>query len=299
VEGCGGHHWKGAACVWIKYFFIPGVPRVARDTGDGQKKMDANKGDVCLKAFFDLLARDYLEAAVKNLRKAVKEGNLRAMYWLGKLYLNGWLGCQKSFKRALGMWHTSSSYGPSAIMLYRNTCNAPVPKPREDDILSIALWDRTYNHVMQLKNRFLEYYFLAAQFVGTEEEYLLLLGGGAAGGCTECLLALYNKNASTSWQRRRLWRHKPTLLFDENRIALSAQRMGYDYIDKFGCIENARHIICLLEWARKKRHSDALAVFPRDVLRIILKMLLKSALEEDNDGRLTWNHLPKKRRKIK
>src|SRR5678810_351477 len=53
---------------------------------DVLKKMQQDKGEKFLQAFFDLLAQDYIEDAVKSLRKAVKEGNLRAMWWMGLLY---------------------------------------------------------------------------------------------------------------------------------------------------------------------------------------------------------------------
>lgn len=260
-----------------------------------------NKGDVFLQAFFDLLAKDYIEAAVKNLRKAVKEGNLRAMYWLGRLYYNGWLGCQRSAKRAFDMWGRSSEYGPSAVTL-RDAYDhkiyfGAIPRLKLDDTpLSVAMYSADPGEILQCEGRFLEFYFLAATYLGiTQEQRFKYYRQGASLGCTNCLIWLYRDRQCTPWERRRLWRHCPRELdivppyIENGRSWLSP--------DIFGCYENARHIVCLLMWARKTQNSPILVTLPRDILRMICECLLRTSWDETQDEALVWNHMPKKKRR--
>jgi hypothetical protein len=262
-----------------------------------------NKGDVFLQAFFDLLAKDYIEDAVKNLRKAVKEGNLRAMYWLGKLYRNGWLGCQRSPKRASEMWNASLDYGPSTVMLRRDRMILSRVELKLDDALARAVyWTGTRQmstqaDIDQCCGVFLEYYHLAACNTYLEDIKIVYLNEGAQKGCTACLIDLYKYGQLRTWQhRRRLWRHCPRALqFDD--MSITMHLLGSARVDEFGCYENVRHIVCLLMWARKTQNSPVLVTLPRDVLRLICERLLRTSWEETQDEALVWNHMPKKKRR--
>jgi hypothetical protein len=261
-----------------------------------------NRGDVHLQAFFDLLARDYIEDAVKRLRKAVNDGNLRAMYWLGKLYRNGWLGCQKSLKRAIEMWNKSLEYGPSSVALRRDLDIMSHHEPTLDSALARALyWTslRTMHNQADIddcRGVFLEYYHLAARNSREIEVKLVYLNEGADKGCTQCLLDLYDCGQLLAWQhRRRLWRHCPARTFEYVNAPLNTFCFGYNYVEQFGCKENARHIVCLLEWARRTRESAALATLPRDVLRLVCVRLLRTSLEQNQDDERVWNYWPEKK----
>lgn len=267
-----------------------------------------NKGDVLLQAFFDLLAKDYIEDAVKNLRKSVKEGNLRAMFWLGKIYCDGWLGCQRSLKRATDLWGRSSAYGPSSVLLRQHTIGVSRPLAKLDGPLARALfvgyrthpddYDSKYREdVASCKGAYLEYYFLASRCATTEEFRDTCYREGADRGCTQCLIALYDVAKITPWQRRRLWRHYSNTLYDnEQRIM---EQLGCPTVLEFGCKENVRHIVCLLEWARKTRKSATLAILPRDVLRLICVRLMRSTWIFKWSDPLIWDVTPRnaKRRK--
>lgn len=261
-----------------------------------------NKGDVFLKAFFDLLAADYIEDAVKNLRKAFKEGNLRAMYWLGKLHYNGWLGCQHSNKRAIDMWNASSEYGPSTVLLnvafdHKIYRAARRPTLKVNDIpLARAMYYGSPDTVRLCDGNALEFYYLAASHLAnTGEQRVEYYRQGASRGCTRCLIWLYRDMRITPWERRRLWRHCPK----ELDIIPPYVEEGLYWIplSEFGCKENVRHIVCLLMWARKTQNSPVLATLPRDVLRLICVRLLRTSSEETQDEALVWNHMPKKKRR--
>jgi hypothetical protein len=264
-----------------------------------REKMEQDKGSLYLQQFEENLARDYIEEAVKCLRKSVKERNLRAMYWLGKLYDNGWLGCQYSEKRASDIWLASIEYGPSRVCYktkngrFGDLSQYVDVFDRPDDYLVRAMCAHRYDDIVKCKGVYLEYYYMAARYLDaiSFESRVQLLNDGANLGCTDCLEVLHERKLATPWQLRRLWRHN-------RRISIP------DLLDKrphwtFECLENIRHIICLLEWARQTKHSLQLSVLPRDVLCIILKMLMRTYNEEDHDGRRVWNNLPKKRRRIK
>lgn len=264
--------------------------------------MQQNKGEKFLQAFFELLAQDYNEDAVKKLRKAIKEGNLRAMYWLGKLYRNGWLGCQRSLKRAIQMWDRSIEYGPSTVILRQDPLIISHRAVKLDidngDPLARALWSRSKQDIDKCRDVYLEYYHLAFRTAHTPAFASLCLNEGAKRGCTTCLIELYNRRQISPWQLRRLWRHCPRVLQGYPEMPVE-ERLGWISVDEFGCKENIRHIICLLEWARKTQNSTALAMLPRDILRMICMILLGTAWEENQDDALVWNHLPRKKRRLK
>lgn len=262
--------------------------------------MQQNKGDVFLQAFFDLLAADYIEAAVRNLRKSVKEGNQRAMFWLGKLHYNGWLGCQRSRKRGCELWRQSEKYGPSFFMLrigaHFSTKSLRKLESKVGGDLAKAMYTKRDEDVNRCYDKYLEYYILASANQPSGENRVALLNAGAARGCTECLVALYRDMRATEWQRRRLWRHSPRALMTVPEVFVEERLDGLS-VDEFGCKENVRHIVCLLLWARKKQNSPALATLPRDVLRLICVRLLRTSWEETQDDALVWNHMPKKKRR--
>jgi hypothetical protein len=260
-----------------------------------------NKGEVFLQAFFDLLAKDYIEKAVRNLRKSVKEGNLRAMHWLGKLHYNGWLGCQRSRKRAYELWRQSEKYGPSYLMLrrdaYFSTKNLGKLEKKAGGDLAKAMYTKRNEDVNRCYDKYLEYYILASVDRSSPEDRVALLNAGAARGCTECLDALYRDMRATTWQRRSLWRHSPHTLMTTGPELFVEERLDWLSVDEFGCKENARHIVCLLMWARKTQNSPVLVTLPRDVLRLICERLLRTSWDETQEDARVWNHMPKKKRR--
>lgn len=262
--------------------------------------MQQTKGEKFLQAFFDLLAQDYIEDAVKSLRKAVKEGNLRGMWWLGLLYYEGWLGCQYSSKRAADLWLKSAEYAPSRAMLHAgcyelgHSGNRPPLRLKDDDLIAKALYTGRPDDILKCEGMGLEFYFMYARYVcGPIETRRERLTDGANQGCTLCLRYLYWHNCATSWQLRRLWRLCP-------RELQVGKGCGDDlFVYNFGRKENIRHIICLLEWARKTRNSTTLAILPRDVLRMICTGLLQTFGEETKDDTHVWNYRPRKLRKTR